>query len=70
MTTQEFLAKYANTPLDDRDKILDFDDLSIGTLTLNSVYYEINRLEEFMRPMRIRQEKILKAVEPFLTKKR
>lgn len=67
MKAHEFFSKYANTPLEDRFTILDFN--KAGIATLNSVYKEMAMLEDAMRPLKIREEELLKLVEPLLKKK-
>lgn len=67
MKAHEFFAKYANTPLGDRFTILDFN--KAGIATLNSVYEEMKMLEDAMLPLRVREEQLLKLVEPLLKKR-
>lgn len=44
MKTHEFFAKYANTPLDDRSKML-----PDSYMTLNDVYERVKKNEEIVR---------------------
>lgn len=61
MLTHEFFHKYANTPLGERYKMLDFHKL--GTHTLSTIYQRIKELEDKMRPDVIERDKLLKAVQ-------
>lgn len=63
MPTNEFFSKYANTPLKDRFTVLNFTEL--GDMTLASLYKEVQRLEDEMRPLRIEQDKLIRAAETF-----
>lgn len=57
MNRESFLALYANTPLHLRGIAIDFN--KYGPLTLDSIYYEIQALEEFHRPIRIKEMKLI-----------
>jgi hypothetical protein len=61
MQKNEFYFKYANCKLDDKLKILNFNEL--GMMTLNDVFTEIKKIDDKIRPDIIRQEKLLRVVE-------
>lgn len=67
MKTNEFFAKYANTPMNLRFTPISFKDG--GDTTLNDVYNRISKLEDQMRPMRIEEEKLLKLAALVLERK-
>jgi len=56
MTNEEFYNLYANTPLKERNKILD------NGMILSEVYNELKVLENTIRPAIIRQRKLLNMV--------
>ena len=62
MQVHEFFAKYANTPLAKRGQKIDFSGLNVS---LNDIYREMQSLEDRMRPMRIRQEALLKEADKY-----
>lgn len=65
MQTHEFFDKYANTPMDKRFVILDFN--KTGTMTLHDVYERIKIAEDIMRPHRIEVDDLLDRVEKYLS---
>lgn len=64
MTVEQFITEYANTPIDKRFEPIDV--IKYGDLTLGKIYREIKKLEDEMRPKRIRQDKLLNIAEKFL----
>jgi len=64
MKKEKFYHKFANTPLSDRDKILNFSEL--GSKTLRDFYIEIKNIDDKLRKDEIYRERLLKEVEPFL----
>jgi len=69
MKIHEFYQKYANTPMEKRFSLLsnDYSSILLGK-TLSNVYEEIKAIDDKLRPDEIRREKLLEAVEKFLTK--
>ena len=64
MKLHEFFGKYANTPLDKRDKVLNFNNL--GLMTLNDVYQRLKDISNELRPKEIERDKLLDEVSKFL----
>lgn len=58
MKVHEFFSKYANVPLSLRFTPISFKDG--GTMTLSDVHAEISKLEDQMRPMKIREDELIK----------
>ena len=56
MTNEEFYNLYANTPLKERNRILD------NGMILSEVYNELKVLDNTIRPAIIRQRKLLNMV--------
>lgn len=67
MKVHEFFGQYANIPLDKRGLIINF--AKYGPKTMTDVYIELHDLEDTMRPMRIREERLLQMADEFLTPK-
>jgi len=61
LKVHEFFAKYANLPLIDRTKILNLNEL--GLTSMNDLYKEMQMIDESMRPLKIRQDEILKIAQ-------
>lgn len=61
MKKEQFYKAYANTPLENRFRIISF--LKGGTMTLTSIYKQIKELDDDMRPKIIQQEKLLRLAE-------
>lgn len=57
MEPNQFHAKYANVPLSDRLKVLDFN--KTGMMTLQSVYKRLCELEDAIRPYQIQIDQLL-----------
>lgn len=68
MKKHEFFAKYANTPLSLRFVPIDFN--KGGNMTLSNVNDEMKRLEDQMRPMKIREDELLKLASSILERKK
>jgi len=66
MKNFEFFRLYANLPMAKRSIPLNFNEL--GTLTLNDVYRKLEFLDRTMRPFKIEENELLKAVESYLLK--
>lgn len=64
MQVHEFFGKYANVPIADRMTVIDFH--TLGPMTLNDIYGYIKRTEEQMRPIRIEQDRLIRACEKFI----
>lgn len=64
MKVNQFVAKYANTPLSKRFKVLDR--IRFGELTLANIYKQVMQLEEQIRPLRIQQDSLIKEAEEYL----
>jgi len=69
MQKHHFYARFANTPLGERDKLLSgrIDSILHG-MTLQDVNQEIKAIDDKIRDDVIRQEKLLRAVEEPLNK--
>lgn len=65
MKYHEFIRKYANTPIENRFNVLDFNKL--GKMSLNDVYDRIKELENMMRPQRIEQDNLLRVIDDLKT---
>ena len=63
MKIHEFYKKYANTPISDRSKPLNFN--KAGLMTLWDIYKEVKKLEDEMRPHRIELEKHLDLADEY-----
>lgn len=63
MKVEEFFKKYANLPIGDRFKAVDI--ANYGLTSFQELYKQIHDLEDQMRPMRIRQNKLLEDAERF-----
>lgn len=57
MQRHQFHAKFANTPLSERSKILNFN--KYHDLTLNLIYERIKAIEDHIRPYEIEMQKLL-----------
>jgi hypothetical protein len=57
MRLHEFYLQFYNTPIKDRFKVLDFNEL--GIMTLNTLYEEVSKIEDKIRPDKIRQQKLI-----------
>jgi len=57
MRKHEFYEKYANTPIENRFIIINI--AEFGLLTLNDIYKEIKKIDEQIRPLEIRRQKLL-----------
>ena len=64
MQTHEFYAQYANTPIADRTKHIEFKD---GDLTLDRLYEKIHDLDEMMQKPKVRQAELLKLADEYYT---
>lgn len=64
MNVEEFLIKFANTPLDKRMVILDF--AQSGSMTLTEIYNQVRNLEDYMRPIRMQQQNLIDLASKFL----
>jgi hypothetical protein len=62
MTTAEFYQKFANLPLKERVKILEKNDENIP-LTFYWLNFQINLLDDTMRPKKIKMKKLLELAE-------
>mgnify|MGYP001597085942 CR=1 FL=1 len=68
MKKEVFYAKYANTPLGERFKIITFDATSpIEGMTLCDIYQEVKALDDKLRKDEIRRQKIIDSAEHSLT---
>ena len=68
MKDNEFYREYANVPLEKRLDLLSNDYTSpLLGMTLSDVYQEIKKIDDKIRDDLIRKEKLLEAVEKFLT---
>lgn len=65
MTVEQFFDFYANTPVRKRNAPIE---LAEDTTSLNELYFRISELEEYMRPMRIKQQQLIRiaAVYEFM----
>ncbi len=61
MKVHEFYHKFANTRLEDRFTVLNFNEA--GMTTLSGVFKELEAIGDAMRPLEIRQENLLKLAE-------
>jgi hypothetical protein len=57
MTSEQFFKEYANLPMEERFKIVNFN--QTGSMTINDYYKQIKRYEEELRPIKIRQQKLI-----------
>ncbi len=60
MTKERFYQEYANTPLEERFKLLDVG--VFGLQSLHDVYFDVKRLDEYMAPIKIRQDELLRKI--------
>jgi hypothetical protein len=67
MQIHEFFSEYANTPIEGRFKLLDFN--QAGTLTLQDISNRMHELEDEMRPKRIEQERLMAIAEKYWSRK-
>jgi len=65
MQVHEFFQKYANTPIEHRFNIINFNKL--GTMSLNGVYERLKKLEDIMRPHRIEEDNLLRVIDDLKT---
>lgn len=66
MELSEFHRRYANVPLEKRDKILNVKES--GLMSLSEVYREVQRLQDSIRPVQIEIEELIDLATPFLLK--
>ncbi len=57
MPPHKFFAMYANTPLNDRVKIINFG--RFGTMTLSDLYARVQQIEDKIRPEVIERDSLL-----------
>lgn len=63
MLVHQFFHKYANTPLGERNTMLDFN--QHGTHTLSTIYQRVKELEDKMRPDVIERDRLVRAAEEY-----
>jgi len=63
MKPHEFFQKFSNTPLDDRMKLVDVNNL--GLMTLSDIYQRVHELEDKMRPDVIERDKLISYADKF-----
>ena len=68
MKLSTFYKLYANTPLDKRFKILNVKEG--GLKSLETVYKEVQRLDESMQPKKIEMQRLIDLARPFLRKQK
>ena len=64
MDKATFYRRYANTPIEDRDKILD--PYSSDGLTLQVIYNRLEDLDKMDQPLDEEREELLKKAEAFM----
>jgi hypothetical protein len=64
MQTHEFYQAFANTPMADRTKHIEFKD---GDLTLDRLFEKIHDLDEMMQKPKARQAELLKLADEYYT---
>ena len=67
MKPHEFFGKYANTPLAERGKTINYDRYgsNIEPITLSELYKRISAIEDKIRPDHIELEKLLRVAEDY-----
>lgn len=63
MTNEEFFSKYANTPIELRFQVLDWNRL--GSMTLYELFKEVEDINQHTRADKLRQQKFIEAAEAF-----
>lgn len=63
MKTHEFFHKYANTPLEDRIKLIKMN--KSDPLNLNEIFIRVKRLEDKIRPDIIERDKLISLAEKY-----
>ena len=61
--THQFLAKYANTPLEKRKHPIV--DKKGGVTTLNNIYFQVKELEDKMMPDVIKRDRLINLAHSF-----
>lgn len=64
MQTHEFFHQYANTPLADRFKMINF--VELGSMTLNDVYQRVKAIEDKIRPDVIERDNLIRHADWFM----
>ena len=64
MKSHQFFHQYANLPIEKRNIALNF--TKYGGLTMNGVFFQMEKLQDKLRPLLIEEKELLEIAEEFL----
>ena len=64
MKSHQFFHQFANLPIEKRNEVLSFS--RYGGLTMNGVFFQMEKLHEKLRPLLIEEKELLEIAEEFL----